>query len=272
MPIGSSRYDDHVSVVLALGPDLVSALDAALGELGWPNSPSQNPPGSPEVVVVGERPRRREGRDVAETAARVLRGQGRMARIVRPPSSLGRLRALVPGTGADDWVSVAIEARGARLRSVRAPRDLTGEELVAAIDLQSTLSPLRIWSAHVHPLAGAVAGSSGSRSSLAADLALAFAPCAVLIGGTVGSLNIGVATQDLVAAELLTLGLRESGEAEVGPWEDPLVQRATELQLGITRPDQFKLVPRWTGPTAVPQSGALDALADRLRLRLGIPS
>ncbi len=220
--------------------------------------------------MVGERPSRPEGQNVADTAARLFRAQGRIARVVLPPSTFARATRLIPGVGADDWVPVDISGRGAQVRSVRVPLALAGATIVAAIDLQGTASPLGIWRAYAHPLVGVAAASSSSRASLAADLTLAFSPSGVLIGGTVGSLSIGVATKDLVAAELITLALRESGDEETGPWEDALVQRATELELGVTLPDQIKLAPYWAGSPKSPQSGALVALADRLALRLGL--
>ncbi len=271
MPTNDWSKADTVAVVLASGPDLTSALEAAVREFDRQDFRARASLLAQEIVVVGEPLGRREGRDVADAAACAFRGQGQMARIVRPPSAFMRARGLVPSVGAGDWVAVDIRGRGAGLRSVRVPRALAGAAMVAAIDLQGATSPIGIWPAYVHPLVGAAASSS-SRTSLAADLALAFSTSGVLIGGTVGSLDIGVATEDLVAAELITLALRESGDAEVGPWENPLVQRATELEIGVTRPDQIRLVPRWVGSPGSPKSEALAALADRLGLRLGLPT
>lgn len=272
MPTNDRSKADTVTVVLASGPDLTSTLEAAVREFCREDFRSRAPLLAQEIVVVGERPGRHEGRDVAGAAARAFRAQGQMARIVRPPSTFARARELIPGVGAGDWVLVDIRGRGAGLKAVRVPRALAGAAIVAAIDLQGATSPIGIWPAYVHPLVGAAAASSRSRTSLAADLALAFSHRGLLIGGTVGSLDIGVATEDLVAAELITLALRESGDSEVGPWENPLVQRATELEIGVTRPDQIRLVPRWLGSPGSPKSEALVTLADRLGLRLGLPT
>ncbi len=272
VPIHTDRGDDTVEAVLASGQDVTAALNTAIREFLRGGSGSQWAHCSQEIVVVGERRARGEGRDVAEAAACELRGRGQRARIARPPSRFERAGALVPGSRSNTWVSVDISREGSRLGAVRVLRGLTGTAIVAAIDLQGATSPIGLWSAYVHPLAGAAAGPSSSRSSLAADLALAFSPGVVLIGGTVGSLDIGVATEDLIAAELITVALRESGDDEAGPWENPLVQRATELEMGVTRPEQIRIVPHWAGSPSSPQSGAILALADRLGLRLGLPT
>ena len=67
-----------------------------------------------------------------------------------------------------------------------------------------------------------------------------------MIGGHAGADYLLAATCDPVAAELFALALSEgvlgSDLAFTGPWEDPVVQRATELELGVVVPHQIELV------------------------------
>lgn len=228
-------------------------------------------PTSGEIVVVGDRRGGRNRSDTADLVTGVLRSTGQAVRTMRPLSPLARARSLVPGAGTESWISVSISGRGARLDEVRIPRGLVNSLLVVAVDLRDERSPIGILARHVHPLESLAAGGTGSRSSLAADLTLAFSPRLVVVTGRVGSLEIAAATTDLIAGELVTRALQDADD-ERGPWEDPLVQRATELQIGVTWPDEIRLLHRWAGPPGFPQAGALAALVDRLGLRLGLPS
>jgi hypothetical protein len=56
---------------------------------------------------------------------------------------------------------------------------------------------------------------------------------------------------DLIAAELAGLALWTAslpeGLERIGPWEDPVVQRATELDFGVQHPSDLVLHARWAG-------------------------
>ncbi|MDQ3045097.1 MAG: hypothetical protein M3R06_08110, partial [Chloroflexota bacterium] len=86
------------------------------------------------------------------------------------------------------------------------------------------------------------------------------------------SMALVVVTKDLIAAELLGLALRrETADPDAnspGVWEDPLVQRATELHLGVALPSMIKLTSGWAHPEAPPKE--FEALVTRLRPRLGL--
>jgi hypothetical protein len=85
------------------------------------------------------------------------------------------------------------------------------------------------------------------REGLTAELALAVEPSMILVVDQVPWLNAWVAimTTDQIAAELTGLAswqLRRTSADELpAPWEDPLVQRATELDLGVRLPSELAL-------------------------------
>lgn len=97
---------------------------------------------------------------------------------------------------------------------------------------------------------------------------------AVRIQGCVLALTVGgdrwyLATPDPIAGELAALALSEETRAEqsvVVPWEDPIVQRATELHLGVLLPADLALVI----DEDIAGNPVADAIAQHLRRRLGL--
>lgn len=96
----------------------------------------------------------------------------------------------------------------------------------------------------------------------------------VVINETKGYVVLMFST-DLIAAELAGLALlsrsHDSAVAQVAPWEDPVVQRATEFDLGVTLPDDILLRPLLA--IHKPDDRDLTTFADLgavVRARLGI--
>jgi hypothetical protein len=108
-------------------------------------------------------------------------------------------------------------------------------------------------------------------TGLAAEIALALRPRLTVLVGALGPRSLVVATTDVVAAELAWLALRDDdgdpGRPAPGPWEDPVVQRATELDLGVRLPAQLDVALRSADAAPDP---VLAVVGERLRLRLGI--
>jgi hypothetical protein len=122
--------------------------------------------------------------------------------------------------------------------------------------------------AFAHPRQRLATFLDSSRSGVGAEIALALRPHFVLLSGEFEGRLFAIATNDIVAAELLWLALAPSPalghDAAVGPWEDPVVQRATELDLGARLPDQLAI----RTPTGA--SAGLDRLVERVHQRLGM--
>ena len=108
-----------------------------------------------------------------------------------------------------------------------------------------------LWVGHLHPKFAIAARLSGDRAPIVADLALPFWPRLLVLAGQWGSQVVVVATGDLIAAELAGLVLRHGAvhdpDERPRPWEDPLIQRAAELGLGIEHPSSLDLRPIWAG-------------------------
>ncbi|MGH2562127.1 MAG: hypothetical protein ACRDJH_23960 [Thermomicrobiales bacterium] len=110
-----------------------------------------------------------------------------------------------------------------------------------------------VWSRFVPLQLRLGALASGPREGLAAEIALAFRPALVVLAGEVRGIAVAVATVDQVAAELFGLAFAAVGRDEldpataIGPWEDPLVQRATELGLGVAMPSEIIVRSSWLG-------------------------
>lgn len=108
------------------------------------------------------------------------------------------------------------------------------------------------------------------RARALADIAAAALPARALIVAPVAEGWVGLATADPIAAELWALALAEphlDGRLEMqGPWEDPTVQRATELELGARIPAE--ILAELAAPLPSPARDALERAARRLDIRI----
>jgi hypothetical protein len=265
-----------VDVVLAAGPDLEGAVTAVVTGLGGTPDVAE---GDLVIVCAG---RSELERRAAQTVSDLDTARtGRRALIAAPSG-------LFPGTTR--WsarrlagcVAVDLGNRGERINHVLVRRDVAGAGTlvaVAALRLDRAGRPplaLGLWPGFVHPRLALAARLGGERVPLVAEIALAFAPRVLVLVGQTRSRALAVATTDRIAADLVGLALRaeyaDTDADRLGPWEDPLVQRTTELGLGVRLPRQINLRVVWTDRAN--DAGALEtsSLAARLRLALGIPN
>lgn len=155
------------------------------------------------------------------------------------------------------WTEVDLSGRGDRLARATLPAALFEAEAVAAIVDLTSFNPKRpaiaigLWAQFAHPRQrfGAVLGDQAT--GLVAEIALA-APAAIyfIAASWRGKPMLAVA-DDMIAAELIGLAI---GQAQadpdlepVGPWEQPLVQRAGDLGLGVRLPAQIEFAVEWLG-------------------------
>jgi len=110
-------------------------------------------------------------------------------------------------------------------------------------------------------------GQRGER--YAAELLLARPMTCCLVGCHVDSACVAAGTDDPIAAELVALALAEDrmppGTSVSSIWEDPLVQRATELGIGVRYPGDIVPSISILGGT----EGAREAV-DRILSRMGV--
>jgi hypothetical protein len=188
------------------------------------------------------------------------------AAIATPPAFL---RGLAPRPG--EWIEVDLSARGERLNRIVLARSLfdsemlfgyshldrplrAGEPPAVAIGLWRTFA--RSWER-----LGARLGEEGA--SLAADIALGVVVRRYYVAATLDGMTVLLASSDPIVAEiagraLLRLRQNRDNDMMVVPWEEPLVQRAAELRLGVRTPEEIRLSSRWNG------SGARQARFDTL--------
>jgi hypothetical protein len=160
-----------------------------------------------------------------------------------------------------EWRPVTTPAPVDRLDRVWLPRAIVeSASLIAINELPLTGSTndaiaIGIWARFAHPRQRTGARLSSARDGLVPEIALTVRPRLILLHGNVGGRYVIVAADDQIAADLAGRAIQQLQpglETEPdGPWEDPLIQHATELRLGISHPDQIDGVIMWTGnPTS----------------------
>lgn len=181
-----------------------------------------------------------------ELVLRVFSPLAKHGPIVRPMTNPG---GLLRRGGL--WTDVDVDATAQRLRTIKMPTELVGaQRLLVVSDLRGNreirpIVAIGLWSLFAHPLVRAGARFAGVRDGLTAEIALAVHPdrYVILERDRISELDIVIETTDPIAADLLVLALRQQ-RARIrgsGAWEDPLVQAATELDLGIRTFDQLDI-------------------------------
>jgi hypothetical protein len=102
-----------------------------------------------------------------------------------------------------------------------------------------------LWALFANPVVRMSARAAGERDGLTAEIALAVHPDRyVAIESDANHGLCFVATSiDPIAMDLFVLALRQGRRSArgAGPWEDPLVQAATELDLGARTYEQLDI-------------------------------
>lgn len=193
-----------------------------------------------------------------------------------PVSGAAARRAFFVPTVLGDWRDVAITSPGSRGESTLLPKDLAGaRSRIVAVDIVEVARHgpfvLDVLARYVHPRQRLRLVADRARSELVAEVASAAMPSLSVIRLSLPGGTLLAATNDVIAAELVALALAErcigSARAFTGPWEDAVVQRATELELGVVIPAAIRLQ---SAGSAVREPWA-DALIEHIRTRLGIP-
>lgn len=186
-----------------------------------------------------------------------------------------KLRAQLSGmSGSANWAIVDMEQHNA-FPSVKVPRPLVQTEGLCLItDIpgeHSThgLRPMETLALVTHPRYSLPLRIGSAHKSRSADLAAALRPRLIILSRSFQSLQLVLATTDMIVAELcwLALARRASDDDAPGVWEDPVVQRATELDLGVRLPSQIVLN---LIPPPVEKASVLTPLLDQLRRQLGL--
>lgn len=211
---------------------------------------------------------------VAEHVSRVLPA-GCRADIMTPLSGGDARKAFVLPTGLGNWQHLPVTTVGTVLDAAILPRPLVrARHRIIATDVVEVARRgpfvLDVPARYAHPRQRLRFVTDRARSDLTAEVASVVpvtlaVVCLMLPEGTYLA-----ATSDRIAAELVALALSErcigTTRSFTGPWEDAVIQRATELDLGVLLPSSLRLVPSG-GCMREPWA---DALQEHVRRRLGI--
>lgn len=187
--------------------------------------------------------------DIVAEAVRGLLPPAASSSIVTPLAGAAARRALLLPAVVGDWTSVPIAVAGAGADSVLLPGAVARGTRVVAVDVVEVARHgpfvLDVIASYVHPRQRLRLVADRQRSSLVAEVASAALPALSVISlGVPGGALVAVTT-DAIAAELVALALAERcigpSRSFTGPWEDAVVQRATELQLGVLMPAGISL-------------------------------
>lgn len=146
--------------------------------------------------------------------------------------------------GRSRWQAVHLEIGNVRIDS----RMLQGHRIgLVPISSERRQGPfaLDLASRFLHPIDRARLIFAPNRSRLVADVASGSQQDSWIITTIIGQDRVWLTTTDIVAAELWSLALADRFHKPAlesrGPWEDPTVQRATELELGARIPTEIRL-------------------------------
>lgn len=171
------------------------------------------------------------------------------------------------------WQGVEVEGRRFRV-DARLSRPYVALVLV---DPARKSGPfvLDLPSRFLHPVDRARLAIMPDRLRLMADIAAPVSPALGVILSPIAGGWLSIVTRDVIAAELWALAVAERfHEREVEmqvPWEDPTVQRATELELGLRVPQELHVRRNDTNVWPPAARELLQMSATRLGVRLSEP-
>jgi hypothetical protein len=181
----------------------------------------------------------------------------------------------------DLWAAVDVDDRSDRLQIAWLRQELVDASTLVAInripsgDSRDPLV-LGLWARFAHPRQrlGALAGDD--RTGLRAELATAVKPTLCILCGESRERPLIVATRDQIAADLTGRAIQFLSHPDPygergGPWELPLIQRATELDLGVRLPSDLSFEAVWAGRPGEPGERMLQATVEQICLALGVP-
>lgn len=171
-----------------------------------------------------------------------VRRLGARTRVATPRSPLSVAVDVVGGRSK--WRELPVRSGNVRIDS----RVLQGHRIgLVPITPDRRQGPfaLDLASRFLHPIDRARLILAPDRARHVADIAAGAQPNIWVITTLVGQDRLWMTTTDIIAAELWSLALAErfydaSLESQ-SPWEDPAVQRATELELGVRIPAEMRL-------------------------------
>lgn len=216
-----------------------------------------------------------------ELARLAFQSSGRRVSVLTPPSLL-RLGWRPSDKELGAWTAVPLSPLSEAMSCAILPSHLLAtDSLVLINDVRHSdkLRPplaLGIWRQFLHPKQRLLVNLAARRLSIDAEIGALIRPRAIILLPYWSQGALAVVSSDRIAAELVGLAIhqatRHPAVASVGPWEDSIVQHATELDLGIRLPADLIIEWRWLGASDSEQEAELARLTDTVSSRLGIAS
>jgi hypothetical protein len=207
---------------------------------------------------------------------RFLSRSGRRVEAIAPPKPNPTGWIGVLGRG---YTSIDLGGRGDRLTHARMPERFARRSPALVVSDLTRFDPARpsiaigVWAQFAHPFQRFGAAISGQGDGLTAELALAAPPAWYFAAASWQGKPMAILADDMIAAELLGLAIgqiqADPDREPAGPWEHPLVQRATELNLGVRTPVEIDFTTEWLGAD-LDLSGAFAAFGAVVAARIGI--
>jgi len=218
--------------------------------------------------------------DLVTPIRSALSTAGLTVEVVRPAGLSPRYWSS-PGRALGEWREVPLAPDSLIPRATLPSRLVDSDNLVLLNDLrdEQELRPviaLGVWKRYLHPKQRLLVELASHRTPVDAEIAAVIRPAATVLAASGNSYALLTFTTDPLAAELIGLAIHWAtsfSEAETtGPWEDAIVQRATELGSEIRLPRDLSLEWRRAEEPAEPDPELFANLARRVEQRLGIPS
>jgi hypothetical protein len=260
MPHTPTSNEKHATVRVANASDVPAALAQV------------DAPGVETRCVVLPSSLRRDDPAAAVVRARI-RSSGGTSTLLLPATGLAALAPARLRRGSPLWMRCVLRRPDGPRRTVRLPARL--DERVAIwsvtdVDVVRGHGPyvLDLLERYLHPLDRLRQAAAPARDDAAADVNLGVRMTGHLLVKRIEGGVLAFSTTDPIAAELFALALADEDLAPTletaGPWEERVVQRATELQLGVAIPDHLHVT------TASPLSGAASRAISRVCARIDV--
>jgi hypothetical protein len=179
------------------------------------------------------------------------------------------------------WAAVDVEDKSDRLHKAWLRREVAEATTLIALNRIPTRDShdplvLGMWARFAHPRQRLGALIGDDQSGLRAEIATAVKPALCVLIGESRERPLVVVTTDQIAAELTGRAIQAIANPDpygdrVGPWELPLIQRVTELNLGVSLPADMTFEAAWAGKPGEPGEQMLRATVQEICLALGVP-
>jgi len=253
--------DAPVTITVSAGSTYAEAASGVLDTM----------PGSGPVLILPASLRRTD--PLASAVRQELRASQVASHLMLPLNPAAALIGRATPSHGSTWIDAEIRAPDVPATSIRIPARLNGPEAiwtVTDVDAVGGAGPyvLDLVARYAHPRTRLRQLISRRRSDAVVDVNLVVRPSRCVVSKAFGETVVVGVVNDPIAAELFALALADEdlapGRSVTGPWEDRVVQRATELEIGVPIPQHLS-IDLVTTPGA-----AVRTVLERVLARIGI--